>query len=117
MTCFQTLAEACLHTVCLSEGSELWTAVGVSGICFLDNLNDVASRKIPSCKWPPPFLSIAELSAPGSELVECSVFSTLLGLLWCVSRRPAALTDRRALLVSLCLFQFGNIMAKVRNPL
>ena len=59
MTCFQTLAEACLHTVCLSEGSELWIAVGVSGICFLDNLNDVASRKIPSCKWPSFFLSIA----------------------------------------------------------
>ena len=91
--------------------------VCLASMCFLDNLNDVASRKIPSCKWPPPFLSIAELSAPGSELVQCSVFSTLLGLLWCVSRRPAALTDRRALLVSLCLFQFSNIMAKVRNPL
>ena len=32
VTCFQTLAEACLHTLGLSEGSELWTAVGVSGI-------------------------------------------------------------------------------------
>lgn len=33
-----------------------------------------------------------------------------------VSRRPAALTDHRALHVSLCLFQFSNIMAKV-DPL
>ena len=35
VTFFQTLAEACLHTLGLSEGSELWTAVGVSGIHVL----------------------------------------------------------------------------------
>ena len=86
-------------------------------MCFLDNLKDMALRKIPSCKWPPTFLSIAELSAPGSLLIECSVFYTLLGLLLCVSRKLDVLTVCRALLVSLCLFQFSNIMAKVGNPL
>ena len=85
--------------------------VCLASMCFLDTHNNMASRKIPSCKWLPPFLSIAELSAPGSVFVEFSVFCTLLGLLQCVSRRLAALTVCRALLVSVC---FNSVMSWLR---
>ena len=60
--------------------------VCLASMCFFDNLNDMASRKIPSCKWPPPFLSIAELSAPGSELVECCLLHSVGTPLVCVQK-------------------------------